>query len=85
MEIKHLTFLAIVLMLLVLGLQVGIIGYVSLTLAARYKSLLSETLPTIHGAGFFHAWLAWLAPLLPGISTLLDAHASLRTTEVSLC
>jgi hypothetical protein len=71
MYIGRASWFGLVCVLLFLLAQAGIIGYVSLELAAQYKNVLSQPLPTAADAGLFHAWLKWLAPLLPGHETLL--------------
>jgi hypothetical protein len=50
--------------LLCLLAQVGIVAYVSLSLAQQWKVAISQPLPT----GVV-SWIAWLAPFFPGIKT----------------
>jgi hypothetical protein len=66
LTIGRLTFLGIVCVLLFLAAQLGIISYVSLELAQRYKAFLSQPIPALHFATF-SSWMGmWLVPLLPG-------------------
>jgi len=65
MKIGPATWSGLVVVLAFLLVQVGIIAYVSLTLAEQWKTALSHTLPA-YGSPVW-SWLRWLAPFLPGI------------------
>ena len=64
--IDSFTSLALAAVLLVLGAQVGIIGYVSLRLAQQYKAILSQPLPANH----LLSWFQWILPLFPGSTVM---------------
>ncbi len=66
LKINSFTSLAILAVVAVLGLQVGIIAYVTLELGQQYKTILSQPLPANH----FLAWFQWIVPLLPGIDVI---------------
>jgi predicted alpha/beta hydrolase family esterase len=64
MTIGPVTWIGLLVVLLCLLAQVGIVAYVSLSLAQQWKVAISQPLPT----GVV-SWIAWLAPFFPGIKT----------------
>ncbi|HVO63888.1 MAG TPA: hypothetical protein VMT53_23400 [Terriglobales bacterium] len=68
LPIGRTTWIALVVVLAFLLLQVGVIAYVSLALAQQWKAALSPSFPVVNG---FWPWLVacghWLAALIPGI------------------
>jgi hypothetical protein len=71
MSIGRASFFGLCCVLAFVLAQVGIIGYVSMELAYKYKAVLSQDPPSGSTVGFFHAWLKWLTPLLPQHEILL--------------
>lgn len=72
LSISPWAWFGIISILIFLAVQVGIIGYVSLSLAQQYKSVLSQPVPNLSVNGLLVTWLKWLSPLLPGIRTVLQ-------------
>ncbi len=72
LTISSFSWFGLVVVLLFLMLQVAIIGYVLMMLAAQYKIVLSEPLPTVARNGFVLTWLKWVSPFFPGINVLLN-------------
>lgn len=72
LRVGRLTPFGLLCVLLLLAVQIGIIGYVTLELAHQYKEVLSQPLPNVGTNGFLHTWFKWVAPLLPGINNVLN-------------
>jgi hypothetical protein len=77
MKIGRLTWIGLILVLLVLLLQVAAIAYVSLTLAAQWKTALSLGLPAL---GQWKDWFNWLAAFVPKTANGPSATSRLGVT-----
>ena len=80
LNIQRSTFPALLCVLAFVLLQVAIIGFVFLNLAAEYKAVIAQPLPVLHfhdlwhpGEMILHNWLHWLGPFFPGHAVLLNA------------
>jgi len=85
--IRRATFPALLCAVGFVLMQVAIIGFVLLQLAAQYKAVLAQPVPTVHFHdlssihgwwGVLRGWLRWLGPFLPGHAILFHRPLFVR-------